>query len=1661
MSDTDIYKVRLYSDHKTVQIQAIEKIKKTLLSSLNENEINNLNNLLWECIKNNTPSIPITKRVYICSLSANAIVELIKYGKNVWIETLNNFYNIIPSIEEEKLPILVNVIVKLLELHVENISKSIEYKDYNTPFEQNNLNIHPLIFLIQKRPETWAEIIPYLYKFLPCTEELLEIQKKINNEYILITLEMLSPFIKYAILNFDDDNCLINSSMVKDWLIQLLKNTLKLSSRDDKLKQLKDNIIHLIYFILIHLTPNNNSINSVHQCIATELTNLLLEFDFKNEFTSDFIYNLLACVLEQRKNNISTHTLVNLIYLIVKEKSSQLTIEYKVIFPEICLLLIDTIDDVEETYLISILEIIVNNAIEAHTPLVKYLPLVIFPLLQVYSETINNNSKSKALNLVKTIEQNILLSNFDKSLELDEDNTDSNDFDSIKDENIRSECLKNITIKDENKFLVFGIIYLYLYYLKLETVPEHQMSIILDKLPSLTELDDIFITNKIVKIVTLYFNHKNNDSKISSLSSVGLRSLFEIWKKQPKIWNQLKFNISTYISERSNINSEPDDNLNEYDVAYITILQAAWVLIINEFVNSLKENTHHFVYKYLFQYYNLVAKKTEDTDIYYEFKSLILSNYILPLLSSENAIIRSYAVDTISVYPTSEIIEQLPPPSEIIKFTDNNNYDEIVKLYNILINNEITNTKSYKSNKNNKIDDSRIKSINSLKEYSTSISDNWYNEWKNGNIPVGKKSGVMFALLHSLSKNIITVDNSQKITKDNNIEVIQMIQSALEEIDFSDSITARLSIITSWCFFFEKQFNNIENAGQTKTELFLYAKNLFNEKMRHSEIPSLCANSFIAYTGLVVAYYLTNNSSYQYINELIDNLLQYSNPDSYIRNEFNNNDDIRFSIIMSLTFLYNYIHATDERRKKNIFNQFNYLIKNLPDKNSWQAFGLTYGLGHILNSLIQSLSNESQDAEKSLKQSDHIDVLKEYINVLINGFDDDQQKESLELFGRKLGFTKLLELYSDDSLISKDVVLSILEKCYKEIEMFFTGQSIKYIEGNFWILTYASVLDREEDREEENVSDNGNNDLLRKIEPVFNQALNFIRTKDSQESLYIHLFSSYCYFKYLKFMQKLNEDSDDSLMETLSYRSQLLSLVQLFSEDNIANNTKISSIFGTMSLLGINIIDIENDGNEVIQEYVDTVKEILEKLKSLYETATGRLLQTIYTINMNKKMPNENETKINFKNEGNNEPKDYSRFPLKTSYLRSIFNSLNKLSKDLLVWFISEEGLGNQLSLGGLPKFDQIEDKTTINVNNVVISYTKIAEIIQVLINSIYICENTQKNLENLIEVLAKHLLSIPLIENVSSNSNIEKVKHEILNILRNVYENVSILDDVKNMKIIRLIFACYVCDPERLMELISSTTEKESLGKYENNNTTYDLELQKLNIGISQLVDMECDSVYPMVLKQNIRRSVKYSKEEVTKKTLIEVFPVMENKRVKEEVKKDVFLMNISCIFYNIENLLSIKHKSLIGQDKLQWLQEILDLSILYRNEKSSSFYLRKIIFGIMNFLWTNTTIEDKSDNQVEEKDNFESIMNIYTRLQEENNNLVVDLNGFDFLFKPDVNKEKQEAICKRLFSIMKHFSESDDETSNECYYEIKFGLIRFCNKSSFIKSHLIELCQ
>ena len=39
-----------------------------------------------------------------------------------------------------------------------------------------------------------------------------------------------------------------------------------------------------------------------------------------------------------------------------------------------------------------------------------------------------------------------------------------------------------------------------------------------------------------------------------------------------------------------------------------------------------------------------------------------------------------------------------------------------------------------------------------------------------------------------------------------------------------------------------------------------------------------------------------------------------------------------------------------------------------------------------------------------------------------------------------------------------------------------------------------------------------------------------------------------------------------------------------------------------------------------------------------------------------------------------------------------------------------------------------------------------------------------------------------------------------------------------------------------------------------------------------------------------------------------------------------------------------------------------------------------------------------------------------------------------------------------------MKHFSDSEESSSNECYYEIKFGLLRFHNKNKIEINNLFK---
>lgn len=239
--------------------------------------------------------------------------------------------------------------------------------------------------------------------------------------------------------------------------------------------------------------------------------------------------------------------------------------------------------------------------------------------------------------------------------------------------------------------------------------------------------------------------------------------------------------------------------------------------------------------------------------------------------------------------------------------------------------------------------------------------------------------------------------------------------------------------------------------------------------------------------------------------------------------------------------------------------------------------------------------------------------------------------------------------------------------------------------------------------------------------------------------------------------------------------------------------------------------------------------------------------------------------------------------------------------------------------------------------------------------------------------------------------------------------------EDIESAFILRSLFSCFACDKGLIHELISYANEKDSINNYNKNiSESISEEKLKLNIGLSRLVEMESDNHYNKLIQQCIFSGTKYNSKEMTKKLLIDAYKIIENKSIEKEKKKILFLINISCVFQDIcftmNGVVSNDNKQYI--EKMKWLQEIIDISILYKNEEDSSYFMRKIVFGIINYLWINNekfVFEDKISVTTDHLSNEISYLNgtsdkllqeLFNILTEKNDNLTTQFTGFDFIF-------------------------------------------------------------
>ena len=121
---------------------------------------------------------------------------------------------------------------------------------------------------------------------------------------------------------------------------------------------------------------------------------------------------------------------------------------------------------------------------------------------------------------------------------------------------------------------------LFLYVLRVDSSPLVKLHLLQEAIPSLVSSKDEMVTARVLRTILTLINGVPNapsGAKIvnSHMGAVGVRILFLIWRRQPRVWKTLRHVIHSWVEGRPRLFKTPQKGDPEYDmeVAVLTTIR--------------------------------------------------------------------------------------------------------------------------------------------------------------------------------------------------------------------------------------------------------------------------------------------------------------------------------------------------------------------------------------------------------------------------------------------------------------------------------------------------------------------------------------------------------------------------------------------------------------------------------------------------------------------------------------------------------------------------------------------------------------------------------------------------------------------------------------------------------------------------------------------------------------------------------------------------------------------------------------------------------------------------------------------------------------------------------------------------------------------------------
>ncbi|KAI8821121.1 uncharacterized protein EV422DRAFT_54543 [Fimicolochytrium jonesii] len=701
--------------------------------------------LLWQGLLHESEG----NSAFLAARCGEAILSLVQNGILDWHEAINQVVGQISTVPSQSLAYAVRLVSELLSLHVqlqERQRKATPTFAYATPFGVKTRRAHPLVPLVIARPEVWPDLIVELRRMLNVAGD------------GTIVHRMLEPFIRYTCLE---------AAMLPDVLIgQSQATVLAVLCRASPERACAGDLIRILCEILDDLPIVGNG------CITTQITifenlSLLCTQPSRTDTgsTTPVIYRLLNFLLDCEANGRSLSLPLSYLRLIIQDRKLDGAVQLS-LFSALSFCLFGVAEYSDQGGVIVQLMLQVIRVMEVDNFQIQGpLSAAVLPLLQALAESSHNQIKRKAFDILTILERAVLRkmndggSNaFDKWLDgtpvsgklavllsavgalmrIPETSDEvpvvcssdlslqayiaaASTFHAHEDRRIKA-FTKLSKLFPASPSLCMSALPLLLYNLKNDPSARVQMHILLRVFPSLVEANDAFVTSRVLNVVQSFLGN-GSDVGTSPLGGIGIRILLEIWKRQPRIWPQLKGHLVTWVKRRKHgrpirwaqKQTWADEVEMEVTIA-VTIRDACQTRAANccqdllPVLFSLLQSTdlhpttavyalqatnicveedvadpravwnvfmHHYVGQSgaalpagilveICAFYALVAAKDDQSEAYLTFKPEIIEKCLMPLTKHDTSDVREAAWKALASFAPPDLYPLLPSPRELV-----------------------------------------------------------------------------------------------------------------------------------------------------------------------------------------------------------------------------------------------------------------------------------------------------------------------------------------------------------------------------------------------------------------------------------------------------------------------------------------------------------------------------------------------------------------------------------------------------------------------------------------------------------------------------------------------------------------------------------------------------------------------------------------------------------------------------------------------------------------------------------------------------------------------------------------------------------------------------------------------------------------------------------